>query len=247
MATLRQAAVSLASLLGRPRVDGVLHARALVEAGLAAPGKPGAFGGLRSPATTPKQAAVLALSMSTGSLPKAAMREAQQFCELPLVSAYRAFQCDGGIQSMPIQSLEAVEGARFGDMLTAIVESYRAGIDPSDLRPGLQFAGCSYGAASAFMFGSLDWRALAPSDDGYVTSDHFSFLAPATVTPNAAIARQVSISAEVFARLGEILRPSSGGGGLGEVSTRIADETDRDDFEIAAAPGAIAAASCAVH
>jgi hypothetical protein len=247
MATLRQTATALGSFLGRPRVDAILHARALVDAGLAEPGKPGSFGGLKSPVTTPKQAALLALAMSSGVLPKAATREAKQFYELPLDHAYRAFQCDAGIQSVEIDNLEAVQGAQFGDVLSAIIGSYCLGIGPSGLRPGLQFAGCMYGAASAYAFGSLNWRSASPDADGFWISDHFMFIKPACVAPTAAISRQISVEAAVFAKLGLLLREGSGGGGLGEVSPRVTEPACDDDLEIAAAPGAIAAASCALH
>jgi hypothetical protein len=247
MATLRQVGTELAKLLGRSRVDGVLHARALVDAKLAEPGRPGSIGGLKSPLTTPKQAALLALAMSSGVLPKKAIEEARQFYELPLVGGYRAFQCDSGIRSVEIDKLEAVLGAPFGDVLSGIIESYCLGLDPSGARPGLRFVGCAYGAASNFVFGSLDWRASSPDADGFRVSDHFTFLLPAMVSPTAAISRQIAIPAEVFAKLGLLLRVGSGGGDLGDVSARTADENESDDLEIAAAPGAIAAASCALH
>ena len=185
--------------------------------------------------------------MSSGILPKEATEEAKQFYELPLISAYRAFQSDAGIQSVPIGDLEAVHGAQFGDALSQIITSYCLGIDPSGLRPGLQFAGCTYGAASSFVFGSLDWRAASPDADGFWISDHFTFLRPAATAPIVAISRQVSISAEVFARLGAFLQGSGGGGGLGEVSTRTAEPARDADLKIAAAPGATVAASCALH
>jgi hypothetical protein len=185
--------------------------------------------------------------MSSGVLPKAATREAEQFSELPLLGAYRAFQSDAGIQSVPIEDIEAVQGAQFGDVLSAIIGSYCLGIDPRGLRPGLQFAGCAYGAASNFVFGSLDWRASSPDADGFRVSDHFTFLLPAMVAPTAAISRQIAIPAEVFAKLGLLLRGGSGGGDLREVSAHTTEPACDDDLEIAAAPGAIAAASCALH
>src|SRR5579862_3429438 len=125
--------MSLALVLGRSRVDGTLHFRALVDAGLAEPGRPGSFGGNKSPAATPQQAALLALSMSNGMLPKMAVHQAEQFFGLPLVSGYRAFQNDDGIQSRSIGDLEAVHGARLGDMLAQVITSYRLGVDPSGL------------------------------------------------------------------------------------------------------------------
>jgi hypothetical protein len=248
MATLRQAAVALASLLGRPRVDGVLHARALVDVGLADPGKPGSFGGNKSPAAMPQQAALLALSMSSGMLPKAAVHHAEQFFGLPLVSGYRAFQNDDGIQSRSIGDLEAVHGARFGDMLAQIITSYRLGVDPSGLRPGLQFTGCMFGVLPSAAFGSLDWRAPSPDAEGYWVSDHFSFLGPGAVAPSPGLLRQVFISADVFAHLGALLREHGGGGGLGEVSERVTEGNDGErDFKIAASPDAIAPGAAALH
>ena len=181
--------------------------------------------------------------MSSGVLPKAAVREAGQFYELPLESGYRAFQNGVGIQSAPIDGLEGTLGAPFGDVLSQIIASYCLGIDPSGLRPGLQFVGCTYGVAPGFAFGSLDWRAAFPDAGGFWTSDHFTFLRPATVVPSAAISRQVSISAEVLAHLGALLREHGGGGGvvIGEASVTEAGTSDSgDDFEIAAAPGVIA-------
>lgn len=245
--TLQRTAISLASFLGRSRVDGILHGRALVDAGLAPPGRPGSFGGNKSPPATPRQAALLALSLASGVLPKAATREAQQFYELPLVSAYRAFQNDAGIQSVPIDQLESVQGAQFGDMLAQVITSYCLGVDPSGLRPGLQFTGCMYGATTAAAFGSLDWRAAAPDADGYWISDHFQFLKPRAVAPSPALLRQVFISADVFAHLGTLLREHGGGGGLHEVGAHTVETACDDDLEIAAAPGAPVAASCALH
>jgi hypothetical protein len=248
LATLQRTAISLAAFLGRSRVDGILHGRALVDAGLAEPGRPGSFGGNKSPATTPRQAVLLALSMSSGVLPKAATREAKQFYELPLVSAYRAFQSDAGIQSVPIEDIEAVQGAQFGDVLSAIIGSYCLGIDPSGLRPGLQFAGCMYGVAPDAAFASLDWRAAAPDADGYWVSDRFQFLKPAAVVPSAAISRQIFIPADVFIHLARILREGSGGGGAVDVSERATEVNNGEsDFEIAAAPGEIAPGSAIFH
>ncbi|HLJ20627.1 MAG TPA: hypothetical protein VKU84_10530, partial [Stellaceae bacterium] len=135
--------------------------------------------------------------MSSGVLPKAAVREAAEFYALPLEGAYRAFQNDAAIQSAPIDGLGGTLGSPFGDVLSQIIASYCLGIDLSGVRRGLQFVGCTYGAAPRFAFGSLDWCAPLPDADGFIVSDHFSFLRPATVTPGAAISRQISIPAEV--------------------------------------------------
>jgi len=184
--------------------------------------------------------------MSSGVSPTAAVQEAGQFFTLPLLSAYRAFQRDSEIQARPIDGLEPIQGKQFGDALSWIINCFRLGLDPSDVRPGLKFVGCLYGAAPGIMFGSLDWRANAADGGGYIASDHFSFLKPA---PSRAVtSRQVFISTEVFTHLGALLRQGSGGGDLGEVNKRVADDSDRgDDFEIAAEPGAIAPGGCSLH
>jgi hypothetical protein len=245
---LRQTAIGAASFLGKSRIEGILHFRALVDAGLAPPGRRGSFGGNKSPPATPQQAALLALSLASGTLPKEATREAREFYGLPLVSGYRAFQNDGGIQSRSIDGLDALHGAKFGDTLAEVIASYCLGIDPSGLRPGLQFAGCMYGVAPDAAFASLDWRAAAPDADGYWVSDRFQFLKPAAVVPSAAISRQIFIPADVFIHLARILREGSGGGGAVDVSERATEGNNGEsDFEIAAAPGEIAPGSAIFH
>lgn len=216
--TLRQLISAVALFSGRAgdkksaSMLGFLFSREMQRAALAEPGRAG-HRGAKSPAATCEQAALALLSITTGNAPREAVEEAEILYDLPFEGAVRSFTGVQGSCTIPINLHGALDGARFGGLIEALLGSYQLGIGPEAFHadPCTAPFGLRFGHADRGAFGIYERQSLAPNEDGHALLDQLSFARPYALPRRSdAVQRAVFLPIGLIKRIGEALGPMPG-------------------------------------